>query len=94
MTRIFTDHTGSSQHAAEITYSFQAGSPRPAAGRGVGGEGLGADHFRQRQSELLSVRPPHPQPFSPTKPGEKGANLNCSRFIFSVSTLIAGHVSC
>lgn len=93
MTKTYHIHTDSPHHAAKMTPPVRAGSPRPAAGKGAGGEGLSAHHFRQRQSVLSSIRPPQPQPFSPAKPGEKGAHRNCSRFIFSASTLTAGLTS-
>jgi hypothetical protein len=53
-----------------------SGSPRPASGRGAGGEG----HLRRWFCPAIcrvssSLGPPHPQPFSPAKPGEKGARV-------------------
>ena len=57
-----------------------SGSPRPASGRGAGGEGLTRSGFRSAFDRVSSAaRPPHPQPFSPTKPGEKGARVSVAR---------------
>ncbi len=66
-----------------------SGSPRPASGRGAGGEG----HSRGRSCvEICGVssapRPPHPQPFSPAKPGEKGARGSVARRHSKVTQII------
>jgi hypothetical protein len=74
MTRRFAfDSHGQTQH----------GSPRPASGRGAGGEGRTTYKSRTltfdrsfSKFELHTSNfpnPPHPQPFSPAEPGVKGA---------------------
>ncbi|WP_182869331.1 TolC family protein [Rhodopirellula sp. JC639] len=54
--------------------SVHTGTPRPDSGRGAGGEGPSAQPGRRAVSDATTGRlPPHPQPFSPAKPGDKGA---------------------
>ncbi|QEG02443.1 Outer membrane efflux protein [Stieleria maiorica] len=53
------------------------GTPRSESGRGAGDEGPNAQPGRRAASDATTGRlPPHPQPFSPAKPGEKGAITN------------------
>jgi len=78
--------------AGDEVHSFPSGSPRPAAGRGAGGEGPSATEFNQRKEVTPSVRPPHPRPFSPAKPGEKGARVTLGN-LFSPLSLHAGLIS-
>ncbi len=52
-----------------------SGSPLLASGRGAGGEGRTVVEERIETLTLQHGRPPHPRPFSPAKPGEKGARF-------------------
>ena len=58
-------------HKATTSIRPSSYSPRPASGRGVGGEGYSIAAIGQQDHN--AIQPPHPQPFSPAKPGAKGA---------------------
>ncbi len=57
-----------------------SGSPRPASGRGAGGEGLSRGRSCVEICGVSSVpRPPHPQPFSVRKGGGEGCQrIRCA----------------
>ena len=68
-------------HKATTPVPLRSYSPRPASGRGVGGEGYSIAALGRRDRN--SIRPPHPQPFSPAKPGAKGAKKSCRHSLSS-----------